>query len=87
MEKSIADSDALTPIEEKVLEFYDDLLIAVRLDDGSIFVPLRRLCDNLGLDWRSQLARVRRDDVLSEGFRLPPRQRQKVLKKGEKPPP
>ena len=44
--------EALIPVEEKILEFYDDELVAVHFDDGSIYVPLRRLCDNLGLDWK-----------------------------------
>ena len=54
------------PAEQRIIQFYDDELAAVRLTTGEIFVPVRRLCENLGLDWRSQLARIDRDEVLSE---------------------
>ena len=39
--------DNLIPIEEKTLDFYEDQLIAVRLSNGAIYVPVRPLCDNL----------------------------------------
>jgi hypothetical protein len=56
----------LTPMEEKTLEFYDDELVAAKMADGSVFVPVRRLCDNLGLDWPSQRQRILRDEILNE---------------------
>ena len=67
-------NEALIPIEQKTILFYEDELIAVRVDskdsyEGStIYVPLRRLVENLGLDWRSQRSRIRRDNVLSDAF-------------------
>lgn len=36
--------------------------------DGRPFVPLARICANLGLDWSSQLKRIQRDEILSEGM-------------------
>jgi hypothetical protein len=56
---------SLVPVEERVVTFYDDQLIAVRLEDGSIQVPLRHLCELLGIDWSAQRQRVNRDPVLS----------------------
>ena len=56
-------------VEEKTILFYEDELIAVRLDDGSIYVPVRRLCDNLGLAWPPQFQRLQRDEVLREAVK------------------
>ncbi len=57
---------ALTPTEQKTIIFYADELTAVKLKSGEIYVPVRRLCDNLGLDWDGQRQRIQRDTVLSE---------------------
>ena len=56
----------LIPQEEKVVLFYGDELIAVRMEDGTVYIPVRRLCDNLGIDWSSQWRRIQRDEVLNE---------------------
>jgi hypothetical protein len=58
--------NSLEPSEQKTIIFYDDELTAVKLPDGEIWVPVRRLCDNLGLTWSSQYMRIQRDEVLSE---------------------
>lgn len=55
--------------EQKTITFYDDELTAVQLEGGDIYVPVRRLCDNLGLDWAGQRQRINRDEVLSEAIR------------------
>ena len=57
---------ALVPTEEKTIVFYDDELTAVMLAGGGIYVPVRWLCENLGLDWASQWRRIQRDEVLNE---------------------
>ncbi|MBX3058376.1 MAG: ORF6C domain-containing protein [Anaerolineae bacterium] len=56
----------LVPVEQKTVLFYDDEITAVRLRDGRIVVPLRPICESLGLAWSSQLQRVRRDPVLED---------------------
>ena len=56
---------ALVPTEQKSVEFYGDELIAVLLD-GESYVPIRPLCDYLGLSWTGQFERIQRDAVLSE---------------------
>jgi hypothetical protein len=49
--------------------FYGDELIAIQLaDDKTIYVPLVRLCDNLGIDRKRQARRIRDHPVLSQGF-------------------
>lgn len=57
---------ALTPIEQKQVMFYEDEVTAVRMADGSVYVPIRPLCDYLGIDWSGQLQRLNRDPILSE---------------------
>lgn len=58
-------SQALVPVREEMVTFYDDTIMAALLDDGKILVPLRPICENLGLAWSSQLQRTRRDPALA----------------------
>lgn len=62
----MSDKQALVPVEQKSVEFYDDQVTAVRLSNGQIFVPLRPIVQGLGLDWASQTRRINRDPVLTE---------------------
>ena len=61
---------ALVPVEEKTVIFYGDELVAVRVpaEEGApgIYVPLKPIADNIGLDWSSQYRRVQRDPILEE---------------------
>ena len=59
-------SKALLPIEQKQVLFYDDEVTAVRMDNGSIYVPIRPLCDYLGVSWQGQHRRIMDDAVLSD---------------------
>jgi hypothetical protein len=62
------ESKALVPIEQKVVEFYGDELTAVRVDVGGrsvIYIPVRPICDYLGVNWSAQYRRINRDPVLS----------------------
>lgn len=38
----------------------------MRIEDGSIHVPVRPICDPLGVDWAGQRRRINRGTVLSE---------------------
>lgn len=58
----------LAPVEQKTVVFYDDELTAVKLENGEIYVPVARLCDNLGLSWPGQRERINRDEVLSDAM-------------------
>lgn len=67
----------LTVVEQKEITFYDDDLIAVRGDDGHIYVSVRHMCNALGLARQGQTRRIRDDEILSEGYKggnvlLPP---------------
>lgn len=62
----MADSSALVPVEQKEVEFYGDEIIAVRTTDGAVYVPVRPICELLGVAWGPQYRRINRDTVLSE---------------------
>src|SRR4051812_39338481 len=65
------ETGALIPIEEKQVSFYGDDITAVLVEVDSqeqIFVPLRPICEYLGLNWSAQLQRTRRDEVMAEAL-------------------
>lgn len=55
-------------INQRIVPFHGDELIAVQQQDGTIFVHFGRLCDNLGLARSPQVRRVQRHDVLTKGL-------------------
>ncbi len=58
---------ALIPVDQRQVLFYDDEITAVAVEqegERQVYVPLRPICDYLGLDWSAQSRRVRRDPVL-----------------------
>lgn len=56
----------IIPIEQKQVDFYDDQVVAVRLEDGRVFVPVRPICDLLGIAWQPQARKLKTDPILSE---------------------
>lgn len=62
----MTESKSLVPVEQKEVVFYEDIIVAVRLLDSSIFIPVKPICDLLGVDWGGQYRRIQRDPVLSE---------------------
>lgn len=62
----MSEQTALTPIEQKVVDFYGDSVTAVRVDDGTIYVPVRPICDLIGVTRQGQQERIARDPILSE---------------------
>ena len=62
-------SKALIPGEQRSVIFYDDEIPVVIVGEESerqVYVPVRPICDFLGVDHSAQLRRIRRDPVLSE---------------------
>jgi ferritin-like metal-binding protein YciE len=59
---------ALVPVEQKTVVFYGDELVAIRAEDGQIYVSFRHLCNALGLDRASQVQRIKRHEILNEGY-------------------
>jgi hypothetical protein len=55
---------AIIPVEQDTVPFYDRQIIAARLPDGRIAASLRNMCDALQLDRPSQMRRIRDDDIL-----------------------
>lgn len=65
-----AEALALVPIAQRRVELLDgDDVLAVRADDGTIYLPLRPLCKSLGLSYQPQRRRIQRDPALEEGMR------------------
>lgn len=69
------ESKTLIPIEEKQVEFYGDELTAALIQPDEkgqpqVFVPLRPMCDYMGLSFAGQRERINRDPVLSESVRF-----------------
>ncbi len=62
------ESKSLVPIEQKEVLFYEDAIVAVRLANSHGFIPVKPICDLLGVDWGGQYRRIQRDPVLSEAI-------------------
>ena len=61
---------ALVPVAQRRVELVDgDEVLAVRAEDGSIYLPLRPICVSLGLSYQPQRRRIQRDLALEEGMR------------------
>jgi hypothetical protein len=62
-------TDALVPVEQRTVEFYEDKITAALTEEGEerqVYVPIRPICDLLGVDWSAQRQRINRDPVLSD---------------------
>ncbi|HIE53759.1 MAG TPA: hypothetical protein EYP90_01030 [Chromatiaceae bacterium] len=49
---------SLTVVEQKHVEFYGDEIVAVRIADGSVYIPVRPICNLPGVDWSAQRRRI-----------------------------
>lgn len=61
---------AIVPVEQKTIRFYEDEITAVRMGDGSVFVPIKPIIERLGLNWSGQRSRLQRDPVLNAEQRM-----------------
>lgn len=64
-------SNALQPVDQRTILFYDDEITAVVVDvDGRevVFVPIRPICEFLGVAWSPQRRRINRDPILSDAL-------------------
>jgi len=62
-------SEAIVPVEQCTIEFYGDELVAVRGEDGTVWIPVRQLCDAIGVSRQGQMDRIARDPILGEELR------------------
>ena len=58
---------ALTVVDQRKVEFYGDVLTAVKASDGQIYVPIRHVIDPLWLNSSSQMNRIRKTPDLIDG--------------------
>lgn len=65
----MAEEKALTPIEQKSVDFYGDDLTAVRASDGRVYAGLTQMCKALGIDPQGQRRRAEGHSVLSKGLK------------------
>jgi len=56
----------LEPVQQKLVKFQGDSIPAVKVEGGQVYVPIRPICDFLGLQFSAQSKRLRRDDILSD---------------------
>lgn len=61
----MSDDKQLVVVEQREIGFYDDQISAVQVEDGTVYVPVRPICDLIGIDRRGQQQRIERDPVLS----------------------
>ena len=63
-------SKTIVPLEQRQVMFYEDELTAVLVEEENrgrtVYVPVRPICEMLGVAWQAQLSRIKRDPVLSE---------------------
>ncbi len=63
------ESRALVPFEQRTIEFYGDELLALMIDQAgkpTVYIPVRPICEHLGVDWSAQYRRINRDPVLAK---------------------
>ncbi len=60
---------ALVPVRQETVNFYGDLIVAAEGPEAEVYVPLRPICDALGLAWAAQRIRLNRDPILVEAQR------------------
>lgn len=61
--------EALTPVEQKEVVFYEDVITAVQVKAGQdiqVYVSIRQMCDLLGVSYQGQIRRINDDPVLSK---------------------
>ena len=57
---------ALIPVEQDVVPFDSQTIVAVRLPDGRIAATLRHMCEALQLDRYGQVRRIRDDETVAD---------------------
>lgn len=58
----------IKPLEFETVYFNGAELLAIKGDDGKLYSPLKKFCEQLGIDYSSQLQRIKRKPVLLLGM-------------------
>ena len=61
--------ETLQAIEQREVEFYGDELTAVMAEDNQVYVSVRHMCHALGLNVQAQTRRIRRQEILADGYK------------------
>lgn len=64
------DTQKAIVVEQREVGFYGDQVVAVRVENDDVYVPIKPICDILGLNWAGQQQRITRDEVLSAVRRI-----------------
>lgn len=64
----MAKKNNLVPLDQRIVEFYGDELVAVRADNNRVYVSLRHMCQALDIDATAQRQRIQRHNVLNDGL-------------------
>ncbi len=65
----MSQDNALVPVNEKRIDFYGDELRVFLVEDEP-YIPVRPICDYLGVSWSGQRERIMRDVVMAESVRF-----------------
>ena len=71
-EERMSNEKALTPVDQRIVDFYGDQITAVLVEtdeDELVFVPIRPICDFLGVTWSPQRRRILRDPIRGSDVR------------------
>src|SRR5437868_3448457 len=60
------EQQAILVRDQRQVQVMDDQLLAARIADGTIYLPVRALCEVLGLDRAAQVRRIKRDEAMRE---------------------
>ncbi len=69
MLSSGSESSTERPVEQAVITFFDLPCLAIRAQNGSIYLAVRDLCDAIGVQLSAQLRRIRAHTQLQKGLR------------------
>ena len=61
-------TQSLQPLEQRTILFYEDEITAVLVEQEGrqvVYVPIRPICDFMGLNWSGQRQRIERDASLA----------------------
>lgn len=61
--------NAIIPKSQHEIDFYDDKVTAVLAPDGTVYVPLRPVCELIGVSWGAQRRKLQNDPVMSDVLR------------------
>lgn len=62
----MSDDKQLTVIEQREIGFYEDQVIAVKVEGGTVYVPIRPICELIGVAWQPQARKLNSDPILSD---------------------